>query len=36
VFLARNDWQLDRAKRDFPELRFLETREQARPKTEAA
>jgi peptide chain release factor 3 len=35
VFLARNDWQLDRAKRDFPELRFLETREQARPKTEA-
>ena len=35
VFLARNDWQLDRAKRDFPDLRFLETREQARPKTEA-
>ncbi|MEZ4367788.1 MAG: peptide chain release factor 3 [Kofleriaceae bacterium] len=29
VFLARNDWQLNRAKQDFPELRFLATREQS-------
>ncbi len=29
VFLARNDWQLGRAKQDFPELRFLATREQS-------
>ena len=29
VFLARNDWQLNRAKQDWPELRFLQTREQA-------
>jgi peptide chain release factor 3 len=29
VFLARNDWQLNRAKLDWPQLRFLETREQA-------
>jgi peptide chain release factor 3 len=36
VFLARNDWQLDRAKRDWPELRFLATREQSRPKTDAS
>jgi len=36
VFLARNDWQLDRAKKDWPDLRFLQTREQARPKTAAA
>jgi len=32
VFLARNDWQLDRAKKDWPDIRFLSTREQARPK----
>jgi peptide chain release factor 3 len=35
VFLARNDWQLNRAKQDYPELRFLETREQA-PLTQAS
>jgi peptide chain release factor 3 len=35
VFLARNDWQLNRAKTDHPELRFLQTREQA-PLTAAA
>ena len=35
VFLARNDWQLNRAKLDHPELRFLQTREQA-PLTAAA
>ncbi|HEY1546989.1 MAG TPA: peptide chain release factor 3 [Kofleriaceae bacterium] len=35
VFLARNDWQLNRAKQDFPNLRFLQTREQA-PLTQAA
>jgi peptide chain release factor 3 len=35
VFLARNEWQLGRAKQDFPELRFLQTREQA-PLTQAA
>ena len=28
VFLARNDWQLNRAQQDYPELRFLATREQ--------
>jgi len=28
VFLARNDWQLGRAKQDWPTLRFLTTREQ--------
>jgi peptide chain release factor 3 len=30
VFLARNDWQLNRAKQDWPTIRFLTTREQAR------
>src|SRR5574338_1059292 len=35
VFLARNDWQLNRATQDFPQLRFLQTREQA-PLTAAA
>ena len=30
VFLARNDWQLNRAKLDWPEIRFLTTREHAR------
>jgi peptide chain release factor 3 len=35
VFLARNDWQLNRAKQDWPELKFLATREQA-PLTAAA
>jgi len=35
VFLARNDWQLNRAKQDFPQLRFLQTREQA-PLTQAS
>jgi len=29
VFLARNDWQLSRATKDWPELRFLANREQA-------
>ncbi len=29
VFLARNDWQLNRAKLDWPQLRFLQTREQS-------
>ena len=36
VFLARNDWQLDRAKQDWPQLRFLTTREQAPFGTAAA
>jgi len=35
VFLARNDWQLNRAKQDHPELRFLQTREQS-PLTAAS
>jgi peptide chain release factor 3 len=35
VFLARNDWQLNRATKDWPELRFLQTREQA-PLTAAS
>jgi peptide chain release factor 3 len=35
VFLARNEWQMNRAKQDFPELRFLQTREQA-PLTQAS
>jgi len=35
VFLARNDWQMNRAKQDFPQLRFLQTREQA-PLTAAS
>ncbi|HVK77695.1 MAG TPA: peptide chain release factor 3 [Kofleriaceae bacterium] len=30
VFLARNDWQLNRAKQDWPDVRFLTTREQVR------
>ena len=29
VFLARNEWQMNRAKQDYPNLRFLATREQA-------
>jgi peptide chain release factor 3 len=29
VFLARNDWQLNRAKQEHPELRFLQNREQS-------
>lgn len=28
VFLARNDWHIERSTKDFPELRFLKTREQ--------
>ena len=28
VFLARNDWHLERTEKDFPKLRFLKTREQ--------
>ena len=35
VFLARNEWQMNRAKQDFPQLRFLQTREQA-PLTAAS
>jgi peptide chain release factor 3 len=35
VFLARNEWQLNRAKQDYPALRFLQTREQA-PLTQAS
>ncbi|MEO7729419.1 MAG: EF-Tu/IF-2/RF-3 family GTPase, partial [Kofleriaceae bacterium] len=35
VFLARNEWQLNRAKQDYPALQFLQTREQA-PLTQAA
>jgi peptide chain release factor 3 len=27
VFLARNAWHLDRAAQDFPEIRFLKTKE---------
>ena len=30
VFLARNDWQLNRAKQDWPEIRLLTTLEHAR------
>jgi peptide chain release factor 3 len=30
VFLARNAWHLDRAVEDWPGLRFLKTKEQAR------
>jgi peptide chain release factor 3 len=30
VFLARNDWQLNRAKQDWPDIRFVTTREHAR------
>ncbi len=29
VFLARNDWQLGRAQQDWPDVRFLSTREQS-------
>jgi len=32
---ARNEWQLNRAKQDYPALQFLQTREQA-PLTQAA
>lgn len=35
VFLARNEWQMNRAKQDYPQLRFLQTREQA-PLTAAS
>ena len=28
VFLARNDWHLERSAKDYPELKFLKTREQ--------
>jgi peptide chain release factor 3 len=35
VFLARNEWQLNRAKLDYKTLRFLQTREQA-PLTAAS
>ena len=35
VFLARNEWQMNRAKQDYPKLRFLATREQA-PLTAAS
>jgi len=35
VFLARNDWQLNRAKLDWADLRFLQTREQS-PLTTAS
>ncbi len=35
VFLARNDWQLGRAQQDWPQIRFLATREQA-PLTAAS
>ena len=30
VFLARNSWQLNRASEDWPEIRFLTTKEQTR------
>ena len=29
VFLARNAWHLDKAEEDWPDLRFLKTKEQA-------
>lgn len=29
VFLARNAWHLERAEKDYPELRFLKIKEQA-------
>src|SRR5437868_14348189 len=35
VFLARHDWQLNRAKQDYPQLRSLQTREQS-PLTAAS
>jgi peptide chain release factor 3 len=35
VFLARNDWQLGRAQQDWPQIRFLATREQS-PLTAAS
>jgi len=35
VFLARNDCSSNRAKQDFPQLRFLQNREQA-PLTQAS
>jgi peptide chain release factor 3 len=35
VFLARNEWQLNRAKQEWTQLRFLQTREQA-PLTQAS
>ncbi len=35
VFLARNEWQLGRATQDWPQLRFLQNREQS-PLTAAA
>ena len=28
VYLARNSWHLDKAKEDFPNLRFLKTKEE--------
>jgi len=36
VFLARNAWHLNRTQEDFPNLRFLKTREQNRQVTVAA
>jgi peptide chain release factor 3 len=29
VFLARNAWHLERAEKDYPQLRFLEVKELA-------
>ena len=29
VFMARNNWHLNRAQEDWPDVRFLKTREQA-------
>lgn len=36
VYLARNGWQLNRAQEDFPEVRFLKTREQNKAVTTQA
>lgn len=36
VYLARNGWQLNRAQEDFPEIRFMKTREQNRLVTTQA
>ena len=36
VFLARNDWQLQRVQKDWPALRFQSTREHAQPGAQAA
>ena len=36
VFLARNSWHMNRTQEDFPNIRFLKTREQNRTVLQAA